>query len=91
MAVRPVKDWALHFAGGALMATLEAAVGGSAALAVLWPMLLGYARETEQQRAKARAQLRHPGAISFWSGHRISEWLAWGIGAAFVVGAWAAL
>ena len=77
----------LHGVVGAAMAALEIALTGNAALAIFWPALLGYARESEQARTKRKAaeamtgKRIRPGAFWHWSAHRLREWLAWPAGA----------
>lgn len=89
-------EWIAHALGGAAMAAVELWVTGSAVLALFWPTLLGYARESEQARAmRKRLEIRtgrrvRPGAFWHWSKHRVSEWLAWFVGAVCAVAAYSA-
>lgn len=93
-------DNLLHFFGGGLYAAAILGLGTyfhappvySAILAVFDPMLLGFARESEQARTKRRAyeamtgQRFHPSDIRHWSSHKWGEWLAWVAGALLVLG-----
>ena len=80
-------DLLLHALGGAAMAGVELALTGNVYLAIFWPTLLGYARETEQSRTgRKRREIStgrsiRPGDVRHWSLHRWGEWLVWPLGA----------
>jgi hypothetical protein len=80
-----MKDWLLHALGGVLIA-LACLFLPPAALAILVPLGLGWARESEQARGHT---LYRPGAFWRWSSHRINEALAWPLGALLAVGLYA--
>lgn len=88
-------EWALHFVAGAAMAAIELWVTGSAVLALFWPTLLSWARESEQARAsRERLSLRigrrvRPGDVREWSAHKWSEFLSFTAGACAAVGVYA--
>lgn len=92
-----LAEQVLHALGGALMAALELWLTGNAALAVLWPLLVGWTRESEQSRASRKAleemteKRVRPGAFWHWSSHRVQEALAWPVGALVAVGVFALL
>jgi hypothetical protein len=87
-------DLALHALGGALMAA-ACLVLPPVVLAVLMPLILGWARESEQARSKRKAyeamtgKTYHPGDIRQWSSHRVNEAAAWPVGALLVAGLYA--
>lgn len=79
---KKVVDWLLHFAGGALGTVLGAWLGSlagseTAALVASVPVFLvfGFGREAFQ----------HIDDTPMFNGHRVSEALAWGVGAAVAV------
>lgn len=88
-------DLAFHLIGGAAIATVELAVTGSAVLALFWSLLVGFVRESEQQRAK-RKELEamlghriHPSDLRYWGGHKVAEMMQWLMGALTPVGFYA--
>ena len=90
-------DWLLHFVGGGVLAALELAVTGNAWLAVFWPTLISFARESEQARLSRKSleamtgRRYHPSDIRQWGNHKISEFLAFTAGALFALGCFALL
>jgi hypothetical protein len=77
-------DWWLHLAGGMILSFATLWLTHSLIASFLWPTLLGYSRETEQFRLDARIMRVRPGDPRNWSPHRLSEFIAWPIGAACV-------
>lgn len=74
----------LHVAAGTALAAL-CLWAPRVVVAILVPLLVGWIRESEQQRGK----LEHPGAVWRWSSHHVDEALQWGIGAAAVTALYA--
>lgn len=75
----------LHMAAGALLAGL-CLWAPPVVVALVVPLLVGWIRETEQQRG---GRLAHPSMFWRWSSHHVDEWLQWGIGAATVTACYA--
>lgn len=89
---REWPDLVQHAAGGFFLAWVELAVTGSIAMAIWWPMVLGYGREASQLR-QSHPEFAALEASKFWrwGQKRLEEWWAWGIGAALAAGLYAGL
>ena len=78
MKPHALTDWLLHFAGGALGAALWS--GGVNAF--VWPAWLVWAAVPLMLAVGTwREWTQHWEDTPVWTGHRVSEALAWGLGA----------
>ena len=82
-----LPDFALHWFGGAMLGAIEAHFTGNVGLAILWPTVVGYAREATQLRMKHPEWPRlRASAFWRWSPPKLAEWTAWPLGALVLVG-----
>lgn len=86
-------ELALHALGGFVLALLELEAAGSAVMALFWPTLLSWSRESEQAREKRQAHNAltgrriRPSDVRYWSAHKWREFLAFPLGALVAIGA----